>query len=149
MNWNEIGTGYFYPLEERKLSRRRTARFNTDIYVWSPLTGSPDLSATLEITVAICLAGNMYLNPLKAWICIRRGVVVGSSQLCYHGTMQISKILRLNLMLYYVKNNFCRQLLYINQFEAQIHCPMEEEITIERWSMRILIIKMIDCFNTG
>lgn len=68
MNWNEIGTGYFYPFEERKLSRRRTARFNIDIYVWSPLTGSPDLSATLEITVAICLAGNMYLNPLKAWI---------------------------------------------------------------------------------
>lgn len=124
----ERNRNYFYPLEERKLSRRRTARFNTDIYVWSPLTGSPDLSATLEITVAICLAGNMYLNPLKAWIRIRRGVVVGSLQLCYHGTMQISKILRLNLMLYYVKNNFCRQILYIDQFEGKFMIQSKERL---------------------
>lgn len=30
-----IGIGYFCPSEERKLSRRRTTRFNADIYVCS------------------------------------------------------------------------------------------------------------------
>lgn len=34
-------------------------------------------------------------------------------------------------MLYYVKNNFCRQILYIDQFKEKF-MVLEGEITVER-----------------
>lgn len=131
MNWNEIGTGYFYPLEERKLSRRRTARFNTDIYVWSPLTGSPDLSATLEITVAICLAGNMYLNPLKAWIRQEgsRSWLL-ATLLSWHDANFENSTIKFDAVL--CKKQFLSPNFIYRSIWREIHDPIEGEITIER-----------------
>lgn len=53
--WNKLELAIF-ARQKRRLSRHGTPRFNPDIY--APLTGSPDLSATLSITGVICPGRN-------------------------------------------------------------------------------------------
>lgn len=68
MNWNESESAI--SAHQKSVNCRVAERpVSTLIFTFALLTGSPDLSATLGITGAICPAGNMYLNPLKACMC--------------------------------------------------------------------------------